>query len=423
MVPARTALAVWFALSIAPLATAQKPTDPLPIPAIPGGESRPLESTAPRPANPFGPAAKPEVKPALADGIDLLRQAAVAFNKAKESEPAQFVTARDLFAQAVRERVKLTPEQTAAWAYCRIKVAADRLNRNTDAATAGEVLAEVEQALGTVPDQLNLHEATRDILAVARKRSGNKPAKTPAAVQAVEPGWEAIDTANVRVRYKANKPLAEDIARTAETLRGEVFKKWSGPPGGNWAPRCEVVLHPDADAFAAGTKLTAEATGRAEVKLTDGSASSRRIDLRADDPTLLDSALPRELTHVVLADLFPSQPPPKWAELGMAVLSTSEAEVGRYLQTVRRCARDGELLPVDKVLTATEVPAKAVTGFHVESVALVDFLVRWKGEKAFTGFVRDAQRYGTDTALKRQYGLADAKQLEESWRRGTPPTR
>jgi hypothetical protein len=408
MIRSCAAFAVGFLLSSVSLGQ-----NPLPAPVMPA---------APKPSDSFAPAAPVRAPEPTNPGIDLIRQATQAFNQAKDLDPSQFLNARNLFGLAFREKVKLSPEQTAAWAYCRIKVAADRLNKSTDATTAAEVVNEVEAALATVPNHLNLHEAARDILAVARKRSGNvRPARTFAAVQAVEPGWEVIDTTNFRVRYQTNKSTAEEIARTAETVRTDVFKKWSGPPGGNWVPKCEIVLHPNADAFAAATKLPAAATGRAEVKLNDGTATARRIDLRVDDSTTVDTALPRELTHVILADLFPTQPPPKWAELGMAVLSTPEAEVSRYLQTVRRCARDGELLPVDRVLAATDVPAKAVTGFHVESVALVNFLVKSKGEKAFTAFVRDALRYGPDTALKRGYGLSDVRALEESWRRGALP--
>ena len=401
----RTAFAV-CCFVVAPLALAQtKPFDPLPPPAMPGDP----------------PVAKPG-KAEPANGFDLLRQATAAFNQAKSADPAQFLNARDLFGLAFREKVKLSTDQTAAWAYCRIKVAADKLNKSSDASTAADVVAEVEGALSTVPDHIALHEAAKDILATAKKRAGTtRPTRVPAAVKTEEPGWQAIDTDNFRVRYRTSKATAEEVARSAETVRADVFKKWSGPPGANWSPRCEITLHPTAEAFAAATKLPAAATGRADVDLAGGAATGRRIDLRADDETLTDAALPRELTHIVLADLFPSQPPPKWAELGMAVLSTSSAEVDRYLQTVRRCARDGELLPVDKVLTAAEVPAKTVTGFHVESVALVHFLVKWKGEKAFTAFVRDAQRYGTETALTRQYGLADARALEDSWKRGTTP--
>jgi hypothetical protein len=406
----RTALAVCASVSVVSSVSAQnRPIDPLPLPApVMPGENVP---EPPKPA-------------ATANGIDLIRQATAVFNQAKDADPSKFLNARDLFGLAFREKVKMSPEQTAAWAYCRIKVAADKLNKSTDASTAADVITEVEGALSTVPDRLNLHEAANPVLAAARKRVGNtKPVtRTPAAIQPTESGWEAIETANFRVKYRTSKATADEAGRVAETARGDIFKKWSGPPGSNWSPKCEIVLHPTADAFAAATKLAAAATGRAEVQLSDGSATSRRIDLRADDETLIETALPRELTHIILADLYPSKPPPAWAALAMGVLSTNPDEVDRYLKTARRCARDGELLPVDKVLEAKEVPAKSVTGFHVESVALVDYLVRWKGEKAFTAFVRDAMRYGTDTALKRQYGLAGARALEDGWKRGTTPT-
>ena len=100
----------------------------------------------------------------------------------------------------------------------------------------------------------------------------------------------------------------------------------------------------------------------------------------------------------------------------MAVLATSDVEVGRYLRTLPRCDRDGDLPSVESLLKATDIPLKGVTGFYVSSVSLVDFLVRWQGEKTFTAFVRDGQRYGVESALKRQYGVKDYRQLEDAWR-------
>jgi hypothetical protein len=427
----RTAFAVCATLSVAtlgyapigsaPLAFAQnQPSDPLPLPTIP--------PESPVSSNPFhnpGGGSKAAAEPGQpippGNGIDLMRQATAIFNQAKATEPGKYLNARDLFGLAFREKVKMTPEQTAAWAYCRIKVAADKLNKSTDANTAADVVAEVEGALSTVPDRLALHEAAREILLVAQKRAGNtKPTRLPAAIQVNESGWNTIETSSFRVKYSKNKSVAEEVAKVAETARTDLFKKWSGPPGGDWTPKCEIVIHTTITEFTEATQLTA--TGRAEVKLTNGAPTARRIDLRADDETLTTVALPRELTHVILADLYPNQAPPKWAEVGMAVLSTSEVEVSRYLQTARKFARDGDLLPVEKILSATEVPAKSVTGFHVESVALVDYLVRWKGEKAFTAFVRDTLRYGNETALKRQYGFSNTRALEDGWKRGTTPT-
>ncbi len=362
------------------------------------------------PPNPFEPS--PKAQPARPDVVKL---AVDAFQRAKDGEPAKFTTARDLFAQAVKEKAPLTADQTAAWAYCRVRCATDKLNASTDAATAADVAAEVEGALASVPNQSGLHTAARDILTAAKKRAGTSSPK-PRVIAETADG-NALDSKSFVVKYSGRKTTAEEVIRAAETVRQDVFKRWSGPAGGDWTPKCEIVLHATAEAFAAATGLPATATGRAEVKLSGGQVGSRRIDLRADDETLTETALPRELMHVVLADLYPTQPPPAWAGLAMAVLSTNESEVGRYLRTAQRCARDGELPSADSVLTADAVPAKGVTGFHAESVAVADYLVRWKGEKMFTAFVRDSLRYGPEAALKRQYGFADGRELELAMRK------
>ena len=362
------------------------------------------KSTGPLPPPVFGPASTlaPTAAPEKPAG-DWIKQATNAFNRAKSTEPSQFLTARDLFNLAFRNKVEMTPEQTAAWAYCRLKVAADKLNKSTDAATAADVIGEVEAALRQVPNHAALQAAGRDVLTVARPRAGNRTIPN-------------VDTGSFLVKGASDAAFSKKLVLAAEAKRAEIFARWSGPPGGPWAPQCELVIHADAAAFERATQLPAGSTGRAEVKLRDGVALSRRIDLRADDPNLFDDTLPRELTTVILADLFASQAPPKWAELGMAVLASSDAEVGRYLRTLPRCDRDGDLPSVEILFKAIEIPAKGVTGFYVESVSLVDFLVRWQGEKTFTAFVRDSQRYGAESALKRQYGVKDFRQLEETWR-------
>ncbi len=370
-----------------------------------GDASAEAKSTGPLPPPTFdiAPAAAP-AKPAESDW---LKQATAAFNRAKSSEPSQFLNARDLFNLAFRNKVEMNTDQTAAWAYCRLKVAADKLNKSTDAASAAEVAGEVEAALRQVPNHAALQDAGRDVLTLAKKRAGTR------AIPAVDAEPEV--GGSFRVKGTVDPAFGEKLMKSAEAHRTAIFARWSGPPGGKWAPACDLVIHTDATAFELATKLPG-ATGRADVKLQEGVAVSRRIDLRADDATLFDDALPRELTTVILADLFPSQAPPKWVELGMAALATSDVELGRYLRTVPRCDRAGELPALEGLMKASDVPAKGVTGFHVASVSLTDFLVRWQGEKTFTAFVRDSQRYGAESAVKRQYGAKDFRELEALWR-------
>ncbi len=391
-----------------------------------------LGGEPPAPAAPVLPAVPPPVvsrsdpppkpaPPADAGGSDALKQAATLFNEAG-AEPLKFKLAAAKFAAAFLGRVKMSQEQLAAWAYCRVRVAADDLNRSgNDPAAAAAVVAEVEDALKLAPENAGLQKVGHDLIAAARQRAGNTPAPARSnpftAAPSPADGWEVVETASFRVRHQGRRAQAEAVARAAEAKRNDIFARWSGPAGGGWEPKCEVFLHPTADAFARATGQPAAATGRAVVKLDGGRAVERRIDLRADDQAAADDALPRELTYVVLADLFPAAAPPKWAEAGMAVLASSPGEVDRYRRTLSRCYRNGELFPVEALFELKAPPAERVTAFSVQSVSLVDFLVKWKGEKAFTTFLRDAQRYGPAGALKTQYGVADPKQLEDLWTR------
>jgi len=369
---------------------------------------------------PLAQSPKPIVTPqpvAAADtqGLDLLKQATTLFNEAKSVDPRKFLDASHLFDLAFNRKVQMRNDQLAAWAYCRLKLAADDLNKAKDASGAAKVVVEIEDAMTLAKDHEGIRNVGNELLVHARKRAGS--AVAPPRALAPVGNWQLHETASFRVHYQGARELAEQVARLAEERRGTISEKWSGPLGGAWKPKCEVFIYPTGEAFAQATRLPASSTGRAEVQLKAGQILARKLELRADDATLLNDALPRELTHIVLGDLFYDQAPPKWAEIGMAVLSTSETEQNRHLRTVSRCANQRELPLIADLLKSREVPAQSVTGFYVESVSLVDFLVRAKGEKAFTTFLRDAQRYGAEAAIKRQYGYADVRELETAWLR------
>jgi len=353
-------------------------------------------------------AADPEtVLPAAAppDAAD----ARALFNEGKYADAAAAFAAR-------RGQTALTADEVAAWAFCRVRVAADAVNHPAgDAATTAAAEKDVADALRLAPNNPELQKVGQAVLALARYKAKAAP---PAATAPAADG-PVIETASFVVRFQpADRATAEAVAKAAEAGRQETFARWSGPAAGAWGPRCEIVLHSTAADYARTTGKPAAGTGHSTVRLAAGRATARRIDLRADDAGAVANALPRELTHVVLADLFPYTAPPKWAEEGMAVLAGAPDEVGRYVRTLPRCARDGQLVPVGTLLEMTDFPAaEKITGFYCESVTLVDYLVKLKGEKHFTLFLRDCQRYGTAKALSQQYGLATPQALEAAWKR------
>lgn len=375
------------------------------------GTAAETPAAAPTP-QPTAPAPAPEAQA----GLDALKQASAAFDAAR-TQPKKYEDASRFFALAFGQKIEMAPDQLASWAYCRIRVAGEHLSRpGTEPKAAAEIATEIEDALKLAPNDAALQKAGADLLAIAKAKSESKPTPSPAS-PATDDGWHVVETASFRVKHRGRRALAESVARAAEAKRTEIATRWSGPLGGDWEPKCEIALHDDGATFATATGQPKEGTGRATVSLAAGQVTERKIDLRADDAATAENALPRELTHVILADLFPTQAPPRWAEVGMAVLAASPVERDRVLRTAARCQRDGDLVPAGQLLELNAPPADRVTGWYAGSAALVEFLVKWKGEKAFTTFLRDIQRYGQASALQRQYGIADLRHLDEMWTR------
>ncbi|MFM8272955.1 MAG: hypothetical protein ACKODX_11555 [Gemmata sp.] len=392
-----------------------------------GGEPKPTPApmpAAPLPAAPtdpnLGPALVPPVSAAPAVAVPMSLQPTFA---KPETDPAadavaafkqaNYAEADRLFAAA--GAAKLTAEQKTAWAYCRIKIAADRVNATAcDEATAATAVRDLTEALQLAPQSAELQKVGQRLLKVAETKAG-----TAKAVAPVVASGDVIETASVRVHHGGNRELGEAVAKAAEAGRQQIFERWSGPPGGAWAPKCDVVIHATADAYAKATGKPAALTGHASVQLTGGRATSRRIDLRADDSAMLANALPRELTHVVMADMFADSPPPKWALEGMAVLAGAPEEISRYTRTLPRCARDGELRSLPALFDLKDFPSDKLTGFYCQSASVTEYLVKLNGERNFKIFLSDAQRYGTARALQRQYGIASVQALEAAWKRAS----
>ena len=375
------------------------------------------QAPAPKPAAPpepnLGPSVVPPVVPAADPPVPSSPAAEAPANSVADAVAAfkagNFAEADRLFTAAGAR--KLSPEQKTAWGYCRIKLAADRVNApGCDANSAATAAQSVADALELITDNAKLLASGRAVLKAAQDKAGGAKAAPPTVA------GDASETASFRVTC-ADRALAEQVAKAAEAGRKQIYERWSGPPGGAWATKCEIAIHATAADYAKATGKSAALTGHATVTLAGGQVTARRIDLRADDEAVLGNALPRELTHVVLADLFADKPPPKWALEGMAILAGSPEEVSRYTRTLTRCARDGELRPLATLFDLKDAPADKVTGFYCQSVSVTEYLIKLNGERNFKIFLSDAQRYGAAQALKRQYNIDGPQALEAAWKR------
>src|SRR5262249_42314980 len=143
----------------------------------------------------------------------------------------------------------------------------------------------------------------------------------------------------------------EKAAAAAEAAREAEINYWTGAaPKGSWTPKCDIYLYPTARVFSQMTGQPEESPGFSTMGLNGGRIIARRAHLRVDHPTLLKAILPHEITHVVLADLFPHKQIPRWADEGMAVLSEPTSEQQLRAADLNEPLGTGQLFKVEQLM-------------------------------------------------------------------------
>jgi hypothetical protein len=347
-------------------------------------------------------------------GRALLPEAEKAFAERRYRE------ADDLFARAYGSDAA-APAHGSQWAYCKLYAVFTRLKAaeaGSARVPAGELEQEVAAALRLAANDLKLDAFGKQLLEAIRQRAA-APAAPPVTVTHQErgaDGWARAESANFRLYHKQPRDFAEQMLRAAEQARVAAFEKWAGVAASDWKPVCDVYLYPAAADYARATGKPADSPGYATLQTQNGTVVSRRLDFRADEPSLLTGVLPHETTHLVLGDLFADAPLPRWADEGMAVLAESRARFDRYARTLHSWRRQGRLVPLTQLFARPEYPdAALITAFYVESVSVVDFLVGEKDPRAFVQFLRDVPKAGLDAALEKHYGCRGVADLQERW--------
>lgn len=302
------------------------------------------------------------------------------------------------------------------WAYCKLYLVARTINGG--GIPAGEGLErEVEEALKLSPKQKAFGDK---LLATMRQATNSVPVRHTAREGK---GWALAETANYRVFHATSEAQAARAARLAEAARTALSSRWFGAVPPNWSPRCDIYLHPTVVGYSRATKVPQTHPGHSSIGMDDktGEVVSRRIDLRMDDVNLWSSTLPHEVTHVILAGHFgKNQHLPRWADEGIAVLSEARARPGLYTQMLPAARREDKLFRVDVLLRLDDYPdASRVALFYAQSISLVDFLVKKSGPVTLTRFIRDGLSSGYEPAMKKHYGYASFKEMEQDWLQGT----
>jgi hypothetical protein len=214
---------------------------------------------------------------------------------------------------------------------------------------------------------------------------------------------------------------ARDVARLCEDARSSLEKTWSADaPLPNWSPQCDVIVHATRASYSAAIGRESRSTvGSSWIRFAGGRIKERRINLIAERQQL--PALPHELTHIVMADLFGGQQPPPWADEGTALLSDSLLKRRLHEQDLQRAQLQHATWPVYSLLSRKcHPPLAAFPTFYAQSASLTAFLVRRGSPSQFVRFVKKAQAGSYDLALAAEYSIDGVAELERLWKSQVP---
>jgi hypothetical protein len=372
--------------------------------------------------------------PAAAPTTPTLQEADTAFVAGRYADAGRVYFALD-------RAGTLPPDRRGHWAYCRAVDVVRRINARPASAREWASIDSEIQAIRALSPSNWIGEYLRN-LASERTRDGRsrsarsnklvlrgnspdeptapaqpQPIATPAPAARVSWSPQPVTTTNFQVVHvEKDRELAQRIAQAAEAARKAQMKRWNPATASTpWSPRCEIVLFPTAAEFCRETLQPADSPGFSTMGMNGGRIVMRRVHLRADHPNLVKAILPHEVTHVVLADLFPHQQIPRWADEGMAVLAEPRDEQAVRAADLDEPLRSGQLFRVDDLMTMDYPEPKHWPLYYAQSVSLTRFLVESGSPDQFIRFVQEAQRGGFETALRQVYGIPDFNELHSRW--------
>lgn len=339
----------------------------------------------------------------------------------QEFKSDRFAEARVCFEQAYQIDAGSLEVCKEQWAYCILKGVAEAMEQpGVLPGRLSELQQQVDAAIRMAPTKMMA--SGQQLLEQLERRAGqNRPPQITASAAKARhwgqnrEGWQVVETAHFRIFHRQDGDFGERVAQIAESTRKAMYKKWFDHEGVEWEPICELVMHPDAGSYTQMTNVPGSSPGHSRIAFESGRVLSRRMDMRMDSDRILDTVLPHETTHVVLAGMFGDKLPPRWADEGIAVLTEPSDKVEQHRRNLHKHHQDGRLFGLKELMELKDYPPSSkISTFYAQSVALCEFLAAERSPKTLTDFVKDGVRHGYETALQRHYNMTFA-QLEERW--------
>jgi hypothetical protein len=335
----------------------------------------------------------------------------------------RFAEARKLFEQAYQADKTCIDGSRERWAYCMLSQVVDQLNKpGPDQPSLLDLQEQVRAALVLAP---RLEETGKPILREIDQRRRLQATTPPDAASQTDvqhlgrnkEGWQVAETRYFRIFHNLVREQVEQVAVVAEKTRRDMYRKWFGTDQIEWSPKCELILHPTGADYTNMTGVPGNSPGHSRVQMDPSGQRvvGRRMYLRCDNPGMMETVLPHETTHIVLAGMFDHHHVPRWADEGIAVLTEPSYKVDQHRRNLEKGQQEHMLFGLQELMQLDDYPEpRRIAAFYAQSVCLVEFMAELRGPQVLTAFVRDGLRHGYAESLRKHYAM-DMSELYQRW--------
>ncbi|XZE53059.1 hypothetical protein SH139x_004775 [Planctomycetaceae bacterium SH139] len=214
----------------------------------------------------------------------------------------------------------------------------------------------------------------------------------------------AVRTANFAVVDAPTPELAQQVAQAAEQFRRTLAIQWLGKELPRWSAPCTIRV-------VAGNR---PCEGVTNYNRYPGHVGDFQMVVIGTPQRILDSVLPHEVTHTVLATHF-GRPLPRWADEGLSTTVEHVAEKSKHDVKLKEFLTTGKGIPMNQMFMMTEYPPEMLT-LYAQGYSVCRFLVEQNGPQEFIKFIETYFQQGSWTqAVRQHYRYASLEEFQQHW--------
>jgi hypothetical protein len=208
--------------------------------------------------------------------------------------------------------------------------------------------------------------------------------------------------------------FARQVCAEAERFRRELAIEWLGRELPAWPDLCPIRV-------TEGPHLGAG--GATSFTFIDGQPRNWEMQLQGSRERILDSVLPHEITHTILATHF-GRPLPRWADEGAATSVEHASERTKQDRLLVEFLTTNRGIAFNRMFAMKEYP-RDILPLYSQGYSLARFLIAQGGKHKFVEYVGDGMRWNNWTAATaKHYSMQSLSELQLAWldwvRRGSP---